>query len=61
MKFGNSEGLQEAVSQLIEQEKIFRYISDAGVLCHSLSYVKFDGISAMWIVLHPEEGLPSIY
>lgn len=61
MKFGDSAGLEEAVSQLIEQEKIFHYISDAGVLCHSLSYVKFDGVSAMWIVLHPEEGLPSIY
>ena len=60
MKFSNQEELGKAVYELIEQEKIFRFLNDAGMMCHSLSYVKFEGISAMWIVLHPDEVLPSI-
>ena len=60
MKFSNQEELGKAVYELIEQEKIFRFLNDAGMMCHSLSYVKFEGISAMWIVLHPDEVLPSV-
>jgi len=54
MKFPDAETLSAAETDLIENEKLFHFLNESGIFCHSLSYVKFDGISAMWIIIHPD-------
>lgn len=50
LKFSDYDELMSAVSDLIYRENCFRYINEAGISCHELSYLTYDGVHALWIM-----------
>jgi len=50
LKFGSPEELQNAVTDLLVNERFFSILQESGIPCTQLSYVLFEPIGAVWIL-----------